>query len=173
MTDQLVLSPVLAKASLELWSNQLQVSFFHTKTFLSIIALGVLDFATGTATIIREKTEYRIKSEPNRPSRLLTGINGGLPLYNENYANAQNMLREIDPNSKNPLFCVEKVKSDLLLFITSKSVLLYGENFEEHLNVSYSNMRQVVEYKNRLILDLDNNIRYFIVYNLSTMAHRL
>jgi len=120
---------------------------------------GVLDFATGTATIIREKTEYRIKSEPNRPSRLLTGINGGLPLYNENYANAQNMLREIDPNSKNPLFCVEKVKSDLLLFITSKSVLLYGENFEEHLNVSYSNMRQVVEYKNRLILDLDNNIR--------------
>ena len=90
---------------------------------------------------------------------MLTGINGGLPLYNENYANAQNMLREIDPNTRNPLFCVEKVKSDLLLFITSKSVLLYGENFEEHLNVSYSNMRQVVEYKNRLILDLDNNIR--------------
>ena len=76
------------------------------------------------------------------------------------------MLREIDPNSKNPLFCVEKVKSDLLLFITSKSVLLYGENFEEHLNVSYSNMRQVVEYKNRLILDLDNNIRYVIIYIL-------
>ena len=132
---------------------------FDQHPHFQMLSLGVLDFATGTATIIREKTEYRIKSEPNRPSRLLTGINGGLPLYNENYANAQNMLREIDPNSKNPLFCVEKVKSDLLLFITSKSVLLYGENFEEHLNVSYSNMRQVVEYKNRLILDLDNNIR--------------
>ena len=136
-----------------------KILIFDQHPHFQMLSLGVLDFATGTATIIREKTEYRIKSEPNRPSRLLTGINGGLPLYNENYANAQNMLREIDPNSKNPLFCVEKVKSDLLLFITSKSVLLYGENFEEHLNVSYSNMRQVVEYKNRLILDLDNNIR--------------
>ena len=150
------MSKIKAPASV-IWNPE--NSYFWTAPSLSNVILGVLDFATGTATIIREKTEYRIKSEPNRPSRLLTGINGGLPLYNENYANAQNMLREIDPNSKNPLFCVEKVKSDLLLFITSKSVLLYGENFEEHLNVSYSNMRQVVEYKNRLILDLDNNIR--------------
>ena len=134
---------------------------------------GVLDFATGTATIIREKAEYRLKSKPDRPSRLTRGINGGLPIYNENAASAQNILREINSRSQGQcqnLFCVEKVKSELLLFITSQSVLLYGENFEQHLSVSYSNMRQVVAFKQRLIIDLDTNIRY-IQSNIYCMIH--
>lgn len=118
---------------------------------------GVLDFATGTASIIREKTEYRHKSKPERPPRLVSGINGGLPIYDGNEAHAQTILREIDTKSREPLFCVEKIKSELLLFITQKRVLLYGENFEEVLNLCFANMRQVVAYKNRLIIDLDTH----------------
>ena len=56
---------------------------------------GVLDFATGTASIIREKTDYRQKSKPDRPSRLTRGINGGLPVYNDQDAQAQTLLRDI------------------------------------------------------------------------------
>lgn len=118
---------------------------------------GVLDFATGTASIIREKAEYRHKSKPDRPPRLVSGINGGLPIYDANEAHAQTILREIDTKSREPLFCVEKLKTELLLFITQKRVLLYGENFEEILNVCFKNMRQVVAYKNRLIMDLDTH----------------
>ena len=118
---------------------------------------GVLDFATGTASIIRDKTEYREKAKPARPPRLVCGINGGLPIFDQNEANAQTILREVNTKSKEPLFCVEKIKSELLLFITQQSVLLYGENFEQILNISFKNMRQVVAYKNRLIMDLDTH----------------
>ena len=121
---------------------------------------GVLDFATGTASIIRDKTEYREKAKPARPPRLVCGINGGLPIFDQNEANAQTILREVNTKSKEPLFCVEKIKSELLLFITQQSVLLYGENFEQILNISFQNMRQVVAYKNRLIMDLDTNRKW-------------
>ena len=118
-----------------------------------------MDFATGTASIIREKTEYRQKSKADRPSRLTRGVNGGRPIYNESDAQAQTLLREIDQTSRDPLFCVEKVGGERLVFITAKSVMVYGENFDQHLNVSYSNMRWVVASKRRLILDLDTNVR--------------
>ena len=123
---------------------------------------GVLDFATGTASMIREKTEYRQKSKADRPSRLTRGINGGLPIYNEQDAQAQTLLREIDQQRRDPLFCVEKVSGDRLVFITARAVMVYGENFDQHLNVKYANMRWVVVSKKRLILDLDTNVRYAV-----------
>ena len=102
---------------------------------------------------------------------MVSGINGGLPIYDRNEANAQTILREIDAKSRDPLFCVEKLKSELLLFITQQRVLLYGENFEEILNVCFKNMRQVVAYKNRLIMDLDTHrkleINIIIAHNFT------
>jgi len=95
-------------------------------------AVGVLDFATGAASAIRDSSRSSSRMIPKRvrPPRVVRAAGGLLPCYSELAAVNQDLLHEINDRNYNELYiaCEQlKTKSieDLRIMISSESVTIF------------------------------------------------
>ncbi len=69
-------------------------------------AIGVLDFASGTATAIREANRSSSRRLPKRlrPARLVVGPGGSMPAYSERDASGQELLYRMNGRDFSEIF---------------------------------------------------------------------
>jgi len=95
-------------------------------------AVGVLDLATGAASAIRDssKTSSRMMPHRLRPTRVVVGNGGLLPLYSEIAARGQELLYDLNDRNYNELFIAcETLKSglnqELRIMISSQAITVF------------------------------------------------
>lgn len=95
-------------------------------------AVGVLDLATGAASAIRDssKTSSRMIPHRLRPTRVVVGNGGLLPVFSESASRGQELLFDLNDRNYNELYIAcETLKTgpnqDLRIMISSESVTVF------------------------------------------------
>ena len=123
---------------------------------------GVLDFATSTATVIRDSADRKKKNLATRYPRLISDVNGGLPIYDEGMAKAQDFLLGIYPNLLEKLFFTWKIEAFNewhILCVTESRVYLFGETSNDFLEIfkfTFDQLVDIISRENRVVFDLKN-----------------
>ncbi len=104
---------------------------------LSKPAIGVLDFASGTATAIKEANRSSSRQLPRRlrPPRLVVGAGGCMPAYSERDGAGQELLYRMNGRDHSEIFVAhEQLRSgeeDLHVLVTSERVLVFSMASQE------------------------------------------
>ena len=96
-------------------------------------ALGVLDLATGAATAVKESSRSRRQELPAkiRPSRLVMGLGGVLPIYHRQEALGQELLYRLNGHDINEIYIGHELlragpEEHLQLLISSARILVFA-----------------------------------------------
>lgn len=129
---------------------------------------GVLDFATGTASLIRDRADGAQKRSQSRKPRVIYDINGGLPEYEPWLAEAQEILFSVYPDTRAKLYFSRKIRNNLdelkLFFVTESKVIQLGLDYEEDYHFSFDQLIALAFRDDRVIFDTTKS-RFFEIEN--------
>lgn len=124
-------------------------------------ALGVLDLATGAATAVKESSRSRRQELPAkiRPSRLVIGLGGVLPIYHRQEALGQELLYRLNGHDINEIYIGHEQlrtgpEEHLQLLISSARILVFARLVVPSSSVSSQPLESST--KNRIMMNVSH-----------------